>query len=78
MREVVMTMAIATTDVVVRDGSTVCVRQADERDVAALIQFLQSLSPQSLYYRFHGRPALSETQTRALIGLDGHAECGGV
>jgi acetyl coenzyme A synthetase (ADP forming)-like protein len=78
-----MTMAIATTDVVVRDGSTVCVRQADERDVAALIQFLQSLSPQSLYYRFHGRPALSETQTRALIGLDGHeatalvAESGG-
>ena len=65
-----MTMTIATTDVVVRDGSTVCVRQADERDVLALLQFFESLSPQSLYYRFHGRPALTEPNIRGLIGLD--------
>ena len=61
-----------TTDVVIRDGSTVCLRQAEEGDVAALLQFLQSLSPQSLYYRFHGRPTLSETRVRALLGLEGH------
>jgi acetyl coenzyme A synthetase (ADP forming)-like protein len=59
------------TDVVVRDGSTVCVRQAEERDVPGLLQFLQSLSAQSLFYRFHGFPALSEPQVRALIGADG-------
>jgi acetate---CoA ligase (ADP-forming) len=66
-----MTMAGSMTDVVVRDGSTVCMRQATEGDVGALLQFLQSLSPQSLYYRFHGRPALTEARVRALIGLDG-------
>jgi len=59
------------TDVVVRDGSTVCLRQAQSADVAALLQFLQSLSPQSLYYRFHGHPTLNESRVRALVGLDG-------
>jgi acetyl coenzyme A synthetase (ADP forming)-like protein len=78
-----MTTTAAMTDVVVRDGSTVCLRQADERDVVALLQFLQSLSPQSLYYRFHGRPLLTEARIRVLMGLDGSptttlvAEAGG-
>jgi acetyl coenzyme A synthetase (ADP forming)-like protein len=78
-----MAAAVAMTDVVVRDGSTVCVRQADERDVNALLQFLHSLSPESLFYRFHGRPALTDSRIRALIGVDGSpstalvAECGG-
>ena len=58
------------TDVVVRDGSTVCVRPAGERDIPALLQFLQSLSPQSLYYRFHGLPSLTEPDVRTLIGAD--------
>ena len=66
-------MAVALTDVVVRDGSTVCVRLAEERDVPALLQLLQSLSPQSLYYRFHSLPALSASDVRALIGVDGKA-----
>jgi acetyl coenzyme A synthetase (ADP forming)-like protein len=66
-----MTLALAMTDVVVRDGSTVCMRQAAEGDVGPLLQFLLSLSPESLYYRFHGRPALTESMVRALIGLDG-------
>ena len=57
-------------DVVVRDGSTVCLRQAGERDVMPLLEFLQALSPASLYYRFHGRPALTAARVRALIGLD--------
>jgi acetyl coenzyme A synthetase (ADP forming)-like protein len=66
-----MTIALTMTDVVVLDGSTVCLRQAGERDVAGLLQFLQSLSPQSLYYRFHGLPSLTDSQVRGLIGLDG-------
>jgi acetyl coenzyme A synthetase (ADP forming)-like protein len=40
-------------------------------DVLALQQFLQSLSPKSLYYRFHMYPALTEPDVRALIGADG-------
>jgi acetyl coenzyme A synthetase (ADP forming)-like protein len=78
-----MTVVPTMTDVVVLDGSTVCLRQAGEADVAALLQFLQSLSPQSLYYRFHGIPVLTESSVRGLIGLDGRpattlvAESGG-
>src|SRR6185369_6107175 len=68
-----ITMTMPITDVVVRDGSTVCLRQAEERDVAVLLQFLQSLSPQSLYYRFHGLPSLTEPDVRTLIGADGRA-----
>ena len=66
-----MAVAQALTDVVVRDGSTVCLRQAEEQDVKALLQFLEALSPQSLYYRFHGRPALTESRVRSLVGVDG-------
>jgi acetyl coenzyme A synthetase (ADP forming)-like protein len=66
-----MTLNETATDVVIRDGSTVCVRKAGERDVLPLLQFLRSLSPQSLYYRFHGRPALTEARLRGVVGLDG-------
>jgi predicted CoA-binding protein/N-acetylglutamate synthase-like GNAT family acetyltransferase len=48
----------------------VCVRQAEERDIPVLLRFLQSLSPQSLYYRFHGLPALTEPDVRGVIGAD--------
>jgi acetyl coenzyme A synthetase (ADP forming)-like protein len=65
-----ITMTMPITDVVVRDGSTVCVRQAEERDIPVLLRFLQSLSPQSLYYRFHGLPALTEPDVRGVIGAD--------
>jgi hypothetical protein len=66
-----MTTEIAMMGLVVRDGSTVCVRQAEEQDVMALLRFLESLSPESLYYRFHGRPALTVARVRGLVGLDG-------
>ena len=59
-----MTNEQVATDVVVRDGSTVCLRRADERDVAALRAFLSSLSEESLYYRFMGLPALDESRVR--------------
>ena len=65
-----MTPTDASTDVVVRDGSTIAVRRAGEDDVPLLLAFLQSLSPQSLYYRFHGTPVLTEQRVRAWIGLD--------
>ena len=61
----------ALTDVVLRDGSTVCLRHATEQDVEALVLFLQSLSPEGLHYRFHGRPAPTASGVRSLIGVDG-------
>ena len=78
-----MTNAVATTDVVVRDGSTVCLRVAGERDVEPLLRFLGSLSEQSLYYRFMGLPALTTSRIRTLTAADGRtgtsivAEAGG-
>jgi acetyl coenzyme A synthetase (ADP forming)-like protein len=65
-----MVTTVAMADVVLRDGSTVCVRQADHNDVAALRDFIQSLSPESLYYRFHGLAALTEAGIQAVIGTD--------
>src|SRR5688572_28812894 len=61
----------ALTDVVLRDGSTVCLRHATEQDVEALVLFLQSLSPEGLHFRFHGRPAPTASGVRSLIGVDG-------
>ena len=50
---------LATTDVVLRDGSTVCVRQVTVEDVYMLREFLISLSSESLYFRFLGICALT-------------------
>ena len=66
-----MTNALAAIDVVVRDGSTVCLRRAEERDLQALLEFLSSLSPESLYYRFLGLPSLTAARVRALSAADG-------
>ena len=68
-----MTNQMATIDVVLRDGSTVCLRRADQQDVEALLQFLRSLSPQSLYYRFLGHPSLSASRVLDLTVAKGCA-----
>jgi len=61
-----MITEIETTDVVVRDGSTVCVRRTTSDDVDALSQFFHTLSTESLYYRFIGLPALTPARLREL------------
>jgi acetyl coenzyme A synthetase (ADP forming)-like protein len=61
-----MTHDVAPIDVVVRDGSTVCLRRAVDRDIPALLAFLASLSPHSLYQRFMGLPALTPDRVRLL------------
>ena len=63
-----MTNALAAIDVVVRDGSTVCLRRAEESDLDRLLEFLGSLSEESLYYRFLGLPSLTAARVRALTG----------
>jgi acetyl coenzyme A synthetase (ADP forming)-like protein len=55
------------TDVVVRDGSTVCLRRAGDADIAVLLEFLSSLSPESFHYRFMGLGALDESRVRMLV-----------
>jgi acetyl coenzyme A synthetase (ADP forming)-like protein len=57
-------------DVVVRDGSTVCVRRTTTDDLVALSQFFHSLSSESLYYRFLGLPALTNARLRELAAID--------
>jgi acyl-CoA synthetase (NDP forming)/GNAT superfamily N-acetyltransferase len=61
-----MTHDVAPIDVVVRDGSTVCLRRAVDRDIPALLAFLASLSPHSLYQRFMGLPVLTPDRVRLL------------
>ncbi len=64
---------VTTTDVVVRDGSTVCLRPFEEHDLDSLRQFLRSLSPASLYFRFLGLPSLNAEQVRDLTTVGGRA-----
>ena len=66
-----MTNEVTVADVVVRDGSTVCLRLAGEGDVEALLEFFRSLSQESLYFRFMGLPALTASRVRALTGAEG-------
>ena len=56
----------AATDVVLRDGSTVCLRPAEERDIETLLRFLENLSPKSRYFRFLGLPALNAERVRQI------------
>ena len=62
-----MTSDLTTTDVVVRDGSTVCLRPTTSDDVEGLLRFLESLSVESRYFRFFGLPALTTARVRALL-----------
>jgi acetyl coenzyme A synthetase (ADP forming)-like protein len=61
---------VATIDVVVRDGSTVCLRRATDDDLARLLEFLESLSTESRYYRFLGMLALTPDRIRQLVATD--------
>ena len=65
-----MTNDVATIDVVVRDGSTVCLRRAVEDDTPALVAFLEALSVDSRYHRFLGLPALTPSRIRGLAAPD--------
>ena len=78
-----VTTRIANLDVVLRDGSTVCLRQAADQDVDALVAFLRSLSSESQYFRFLGVRRLYAPSVRALLSSRSGpatslvAECGG-
>lgn len=66
-----MTYDVTPIDVVLKDGSTVCLRLTEERDVEAVLQFLNALSAQSLYYRFLSVPSLTAAGVRRLAAVGG-------
>jgi len=56
----------------IRDGTRVTLRQVRRSDVPALRAFVQALSPESRYLRFHGTVTdLSEAQWKYLVSADG-------
>ena len=61
----------STRDVLLRDGTTLRLHRprADEAD--ALVAFFSRLSPQSLYYRFHGMPSVGPPLVAPFLDPDG-------
>ncbi|HSL24551.1 MAG TPA: GNAT family N-acetyltransferase [Vicinamibacterales bacterium] len=57
-------------DVVLRDGSTLRLRPVRPEDEGALLQFFESLSPESLYFRFMAVPRIDVHRVRALSNVD--------
>ena len=61
-------------DVILRDGTTLRLRPPRAGDEAALVEFLERLSRESLYYRFHGYPAVGEKLVGAFVEPDWHEQ----
>ena len=59
-------------DVILRDGTTLRLRSPRADDAAALVAFLNGLSEQSLYYRFHGHPTVTEKLVEPFLAPDWH------
>jgi acetate---CoA ligase (ADP-forming) len=59
-------------DVILRDGTTLRLRTPRADDARALVDFLSGLSKESVYYRFHGFPALNERLVEQFVEPDWH------
>ena len=59
-------------DVILRDGTTLRLRAPTTGDAGALVEFLNRLSEQSLYYRFHGFPTVDEKLVEPFLEPDWH------
>jgi acetyl coenzyme A synthetase (ADP forming)-like protein len=59
-------------DVILRDGTTLRLRPPLADDAEPLVEFLNGLSEQSLYYRFHGFPSVSEKLVTPFLEPDWH------
>lgn len=57
-------------DVVLRDGSTLRLRPIRSEDAPALLEFFQTLSAESLYFRFMSMPRLDGHRIKALASVD--------
>ena len=59
-----------TTDVILRDGSTLRLRAPVAEDADALLEFFSGLSDHSRYLRFHGFPALGPKLVESVLDPD--------
>ena len=66
------TNAVAATDVILRDGSTLRLRPPAAEDADALLEFFSNLSEHSRYLRFHGFPALGPKLVEPVLDPDWH------
>ena len=57
-------------DVILRDGTTLRLRPPRTQDAEGLVEFLNGLSEQSLYYRFHGFPAVNQKLVAGFLEPD--------
>jgi acetyl coenzyme A synthetase (ADP forming)-like protein len=64
------TTAVETTDVILRDGSTLRLRAPVAEDADALLEFFSDLSERSRYLRFHGFPALGPKLVEPVLAPD--------
>jgi acetyl coenzyme A synthetase (ADP forming)-like protein len=59
-------------DVLLRDGTTLRLRAPVTADIDALVAFLDGLSRQSLYLRFHGLPTVNRRLVEPFVDPDWH------
>ncbi len=57
-------------DVILRDGGTLRLRPPAAADADALVEFFGGLSPQSLYYRFHGARSVDRRLAEPFLDPD--------
>jgi acetate---CoA ligase (ADP-forming) len=57
-------------DVVLRDGTTLRLRPPSDRDADGVLDFYRSLSPRSLYLRFHGTPHIDRKLAEPVLDPD--------
>jgi acetyl coenzyme A synthetase (ADP forming)-like protein len=62
-------------DVILRDGTTLRLRVPGAGDAGALLEFFERLSDRSLYYRFHGLPAVGPRLVAPFLDSDGVERC---
>ncbi len=57
-------------DVILKDGGTLRLRPPAAADADALVEFFSALSPQSLYYRFHGARSIDRRLAEPFLDPD--------
>src|SRR4029078_2872554 len=62
--------ALAVSDVVLRDGSTMRFRPLVTGAAPALLEFFRGLSDRSLYLRFHGHPSVDDRLVQPVLEPD--------
>src|SRR5512141_3190254 len=57
-------------DVILREGTTLRLRAPVRDDLAGLLEFVERLSPESRYFRFHGLPPVGPRLVEPFLDPD--------